>query len=155
MAWRRADPPFKESCRLHIGLRNRKSGQGPTKDCRAAWGPQRTHWIPGSDGAWCRIYPSIVCGTSLVNWGTRQIFNSFFLCNTNMCTIFTANFRLVSSYIVHITEESKHKKENQLVCHTQRLKSYPHAIFGKAAPSPLIFYFYYDCLKLQLLHRIK
>jgi hypothetical protein len=32
---RRADPPSKESYRLCIGLRNRKSGQGPTKGCRA------------------------------------------------------------------------------------------------------------------------
>jgi hypothetical protein len=32
---RRADPPSKESYRLCIGLRNWKSGQGPTKGCRA------------------------------------------------------------------------------------------------------------------------
>jgi hypothetical protein len=31
----RADPPSKESYRLCIGLRNWKSGQGPTKGCRA------------------------------------------------------------------------------------------------------------------------
>jgi hypothetical protein len=31
----RADPPSKESYRLCIWLRNWKSGQGPTKDCRA------------------------------------------------------------------------------------------------------------------------
>jgi hypothetical protein len=30
-ALRRADPPYKESYRLCIGLRNWKSGQGPTK----------------------------------------------------------------------------------------------------------------------------
>jgi hypothetical protein len=33
-ALRRADPPSKESYRLCIGLRNWKSGQGPTKGCR-------------------------------------------------------------------------------------------------------------------------
>jgi hypothetical protein len=33
-ALRRADPPSMESYRLCIRLRNRKSGQGPTKDCR-------------------------------------------------------------------------------------------------------------------------
>jgi hypothetical protein len=32
---RRADLPFKESYRLCIGSRNWKSGQGPTKGCRA------------------------------------------------------------------------------------------------------------------------
>jgi hypothetical protein len=31
----RANPPFKESYRLCIGLRNWKSGQGPTKVCSA------------------------------------------------------------------------------------------------------------------------
>jgi hypothetical protein len=31
-ASRRADPPSKESCLLCIGLRNRKSGQGPTTE---------------------------------------------------------------------------------------------------------------------------
>jgi hypothetical protein len=34
-ALRRADPPSKESYRMCIGLRNWKSGQGPTKGCRA------------------------------------------------------------------------------------------------------------------------
>jgi hypothetical protein len=34
-ALRWADPPSKESYRLCIGLRNCKSGQGPTKGCRA------------------------------------------------------------------------------------------------------------------------
>jgi hypothetical protein len=34
-ALRRADPPSKEFYGLCIGLRNRKSGQGPTKGCRA------------------------------------------------------------------------------------------------------------------------
>jgi hypothetical protein len=34
-ALRRLDPPSNESYRLCIGLRNWKSGQGPTKDCRA------------------------------------------------------------------------------------------------------------------------
>jgi hypothetical protein len=34
-ALRRADPPFKESYWLCIRSRNRKSGQGPTKDCKA------------------------------------------------------------------------------------------------------------------------
>jgi hypothetical protein len=34
--------------------------------------------------------------------------------------------------------ESVHKKENQLVPHTQWLKSYPHAMFGNAGPSPLV-----------------
>jgi hypothetical protein len=34
-AFRRADPPSKESYRLYKRLRNRKSGQGPTKGCRA------------------------------------------------------------------------------------------------------------------------
>jgi hypothetical protein len=34
-ALRRADPPSKESCRLCTGSRNWKSGQGPTKGCRA------------------------------------------------------------------------------------------------------------------------
>jgi hypothetical protein len=34
-ALRRADPPSKESYRLWIGLRNWKSGHGPTKGCRA------------------------------------------------------------------------------------------------------------------------
>jgi hypothetical protein len=34
-AMRRADHPSKESCRLCIGLRNWKGGQGPTKDCGA------------------------------------------------------------------------------------------------------------------------
>jgi hypothetical protein len=32
---RRADPPSKESYRMCIGSRNWKSGQGPTKGCRA------------------------------------------------------------------------------------------------------------------------
>jgi hypothetical protein len=64
----------------------------------------------------------------------------------------------MSSYITYIIRvssgESKHKKENQLVRHTQWLKSYPHAIFGNSAPSSIIFYFYYDCLQPQTLHRI-
>jgi hypothetical protein len=33
-ALRQADPPYKESYRLCLGLINWKSGQGPTKDCR-------------------------------------------------------------------------------------------------------------------------
>jgi hypothetical protein len=31
----RADPPYMESYQLCIGLRNWKSDQGPTTDCRA------------------------------------------------------------------------------------------------------------------------
>jgi hypothetical protein len=34
---RQADPPSKESCRLYVGSRNWKSGQGP-KGCRAVEG---------------------------------------------------------------------------------------------------------------------
>jgi hypothetical protein len=34
-ALQRADPPSKESYRLSIGLRDSKSGQGPTEGCRA------------------------------------------------------------------------------------------------------------------------
>jgi hypothetical protein len=34
-ALRRVHPPSKESYRLYIGSRNWKSGQGPTKGCRA------------------------------------------------------------------------------------------------------------------------
>jgi hypothetical protein len=34
-ALRRADPPFKDCYQLCMGLRNRKSGQGPAKGCRA------------------------------------------------------------------------------------------------------------------------
>jgi hypothetical protein len=33
-AFRRVDPPSKESYRLCVGSRNRKSDQGPTKGCR-------------------------------------------------------------------------------------------------------------------------
>jgi hypothetical protein len=37
-ALQRADPLYKESYQLCIGLRNWKSGQGPTKDCEAISG---------------------------------------------------------------------------------------------------------------------